>query len=224
MEESLTYCERLKEQLIEKINAYPCDQFIENFDFIKILMADELSKEQSSVMTGNGQIYLDYLPSSFKINNLDIIFHAERQREWNYLHIYFIFKDNNVSLLFWFNNDSKNLNHNSLANNSAYILENEDLTYDPIDAINYPEYINGFTDYYLNVAKYTNITTYITYPMDKVNANFIKYDSCFFLRGGKLDNGVVRPNLILEILKANCRVLTISTGRFVHFDMGDLRP
>ncbi|UFH30999.1 hypothetical protein LNP04_13550 [Chryseobacterium sp. C-71] len=224
MDENQNNCEQLKELLIERIRAFPCEGFIGNDGFLKILMADEISTEQSSVLASNGQIYQDYLPSSFKVNNLDSIMHIEKPRNWSYLHIYFILKDNNVSLLFWFNNDNENANHSSFDDSSVYILDREDLIFDMNDVANYGRYIDAFEDYYLNIAKYGNITTYITYPMSKINNNFIRYGSCFFLRGGRFYNGSVRPNLMLEILRINCNVPTISTGRFAHFDMGDLRP
>lgn len=224
MNENQNNCEQLRELLIERIRTFPCEGFIGNDGFLKILMADEISPEQASVLASNGQIYQDYLPSSFKVNNLDSIIDTENSSGWSYLHIYFILKNNDVTLLFWFNNAEKNANHSSFNNSSVYILEREDLIYDINDVANYEKYIDDFEDYYLNIAKYRNITTYITYSMIKINKNFKKYDSCFFLRGGRFYNGSVRPNLMLEILRSNCNMPTISTGRFAHFDMGDLRP
>ncbi len=224
MNENQNNCEQLRELLIERIKEFPCEGFIENDGFLKILMADEISTEQASVLASNGQIYQDYLPSCFKVNNLDNIMNTENQNNWIYLHIYFILKDNNISLLFWYNNNSENADHNSFENSSVYILEREDLIFNMSDVVNYKRYIDDFRDYYLNVAKYRNITTYITYPMSKIKNNFKRYNSCFFLRGGRFYMGIVRPNLMLEILRDNCNVPTISTGRFAHFDMGDLRP
>ncbi|MBB4806489.1 hypothetical protein HNP38_001785 [Chryseobacterium defluvii] len=215
-------CEELKPILIERIRGFSCENFSEDKGIIKAVMIDELTKGDSSLMINYGQMFSDYIPSCFKINNLDVIISRAEVDGWDYLHVYFILKNDTVSLLFWFNNDAQNISYSSFSGTSVYILENDNAIVG--DEHNYQTYIDDFKRYYEHEAQYQNITRYITYKMTKILRNFNNYGPCFYLRAGRFKNGIIRPTLIFEILKKNCSIPVLTAGRFAQFDMGDLRP
>lgn len=225
MENEKTNCEELKELLISKINEISCDgkSRDKNENLLKILMSDEITRSEFYRQVTQGLAFADYIPSSFKINNLDAIMKQE-VRQQKYLHIYFAIKNDAVTLLFWFNNNLENPNNDFSNEKLAYLLEDDELIFNEADIINYKNYIKAFDDYYLKTANYKDITIYITYPMEKILKNFKKFSPCVYVRSGKNDGTRNRLNLVMEVLKADCATATFSTGIFTHFDMGDLRP
>ncbi|WP_449401618.1 hypothetical protein [Chryseobacterium wanjuense] len=113
------------------------------------------------------------------------------------------------------------------ADEALYELKNRRLI--TISAANATTYINDFKTLYDNQnfsSEETEFTQYVTFHHDKIRRNFKKFENTTqLISAAKSDptSQKLRLNLILQIVKANCKNPVTSSAN-AYFNVGNMQP
>ncbi len=194
-------------EINDEIDSDTADKEVKNMDFFSILG----------------------MPGSFLIENIEIIF--KENIFWSdYIHIYFIKDDDEITLLLRFNITEDNEDEMNIKFESSerlYILKNQQLS--KISEIKAKKYIENFKDLYDSLKFDTSqsaYTQYITFDYTKVRKNFKEFPAVTqLLTAAKNDivSGLLRLNTILQIDRIYCKNPKTPEND-VFYNIGNMQP
>ncbi|WP_415325340.1 hypothetical protein [Chryseobacterium sp. MMS23-Vi53] len=233
LDPNMTHAE-IKLSMIEDIlqmdfNKAGKKNFNETFHFF-LDLNDEIDRV-TAVTEVNNLIFFSALgmPESFLIEDIETTF-KENVFWSDYIHIYFIKDEEEITLLLRFNiaadnNDEMNIKFET--NERLYILKNQKLS--RISDTKAKRYIEDFKELYdsrnFNPDQ-SMYTQYITFDYTKVRKNFKEFPAITqLLTAAKNDplNGLLRLNTILQIDRTYCKDPK-TPDNDVFYNIGNMQP
>lgn len=191
-------------------------------------MNEEIDRDTASTEINN-MIFFSVLgmPESFLIENIETTF-KENVFWSDYIHIYFVKDDDEITLLLRFNVAADNedeMNIKFETTERLYILKNQKLS--RISDIKAKRYIENFKDLYdslgFDPTRFA-YTQYITFDYTKVRKNFKEFPVVTqLLTAAKEDFGLLRLNTILQIDRTYCKDPKTQEND-VFYNIGNMQP
>lgn len=231
LEQNMTHAE-LKLSMIEDIlqmdfNKTDKKSFNEMFH-LYLEMNEEIDRDTADTEVNN-IIFFSALgmPESFLIEDIETTF-KENVFWSDYIHIYFVKDDDEITLLLRFNVAADNEDENNIkfeTTERLYILKNKKL--DGISDTKAKKYIENFRELYDSLSfdpTQSAYTQYITFDYTKIRKNFKEFPAVTqLLTAAKKDIGLLRLNIILQIDRTYCKEPKTPEND-VFYNIGNMQP